>query len=876
MVEAAYSSATGVENLVCAPTTFNSPTQFIDQSKEFLGPFPSWTNLKTVYGAIGDGVADDTQSIQAALNQLSATHVLYIPAGTYRITQTLTITQQEFFAIIGADPNTTRIVWDGPPGGNMFLIDGSTVFRVSRLTFDGSNSAGAAEFISDNSNGYYTTKVELSDQHLANVAYGVFLNPGAETTIERVFFDHNTIDGVLLTSFNDINVFVSDSLFSYCGTGVSNSPGAGSFYVSNSFFDHSATADMQIANTGNFSARHNTSVDSGGSFFAAGVIGKNNAEITLQGNTVIDPVGTAVSIGDTGPLMLIDNVFRTQNVAGPVVTGFDNSTTPPAAFSFGNIYTASQPLAQYYGPVLSYDDSTVDASSIPTPAIPDQVYIPESQGRRVFEVTGGDDVAIQAAIDAAARSGAVKPIVHLPLGTYLINETLTLPANSDIQLVGDEVNATHLFWSGSGGTAPMLSIPSALATVSNLTLQAVNVQAPRDGLLMQIPDQPDTRIVGDQLLLQGGNGTSVLSDGVEHATLDFSSLYTAGNVAGIAVSGGPFRNSGEATLGRVDYLSGSIQADDDQGVSMSVGQNGRLLVQDNWHDGGQTGPYNFQLTDSGTLTEQEGGVFAGPKPFVLDNFSGDVTLMGLQFIGGFDISASTNHANVLVMGMASEGYPFVDVQGSDLVTVADVLDGAYYSGYGGYQQSPSTSVDVKWLRHMLGQVRAETAVPLAGATTPVIHLDRVQILGMENALHFVPASQPPEHYFTFENSQGDFLADGESCVYTSPTSSDDATTHWALEWAGEGDFMLVPADQQQGSGAASAMQDASGNWVISVGPLTPDYQQHWNVQLGGDGLFRLINRGTGLSLAAGSTGNPCATVTGQPNPTSAEWTIVAH
>src|ERR1039457_6284629 len=60
---------------------------------EFVGPFPSWANVKTEFGAVGDGRADDTAAIQKALetvrSQSFAKKVLYFPASTYRITATL-------------------------------------------------------------------------------------------------------------------------------------------------------------------------------------------------------------------------------------------------------------------------------------------------------------------------------------------------------------------------------------------------------------------------------------------------------------------------------------------------------------------------------------------------------------------------------------------------------------------------------------------------------------------------------------------------------------------------------------------------------------------------------------------------------------------
>ncbi|HZU34809.1 MAG TPA: glycosyl hydrolase family 28-related protein, partial [Gemmataceae bacterium] len=116
--------------------------------EEFIGPFPSWRNLKRDYGARGDGQADDTTALQKALDDLvkhERSCVLYIPQGTYRLTRTVkTIrkvhTDCQGVAIIGADPATTILKWDGRQGGTLFQWD-AWYSKISRLTLDGSGRA---------------------------------------------------------------------------------------------------------------------------------------------------------------------------------------------------------------------------------------------------------------------------------------------------------------------------------------------------------------------------------------------------------------------------------------------------------------------------------------------------------------------------------------------------------------------------------------------------------------------------------------------------------------------------------------------------------------------------------------------------------------
>ncbi len=103
------------------------PLFTLAQAEEFYGSFDSWTNIKQAYGAVGDGVQDDTQAFQKALDDLgnnTLSPVLYIPNGIYRITATLKMKTRLHIAIFGEDPLHTIIKWDGPDGGKMFLLNG--------------------------------------------------------------------------------------------------------------------------------------------------------------------------------------------------------------------------------------------------------------------------------------------------------------------------------------------------------------------------------------------------------------------------------------------------------------------------------------------------------------------------------------------------------------------------------------------------------------------------------------------------------------------------------------------------------------------------------------------------------------------------------
>ncbi len=237
--------------------------------EEFVGPFASWANVETNYGAVGDGVTDDTAAIQTALNALGPTNpTLYLPAGTYRITQTLTLAAQQYVNIIGQDPSTTTIIWDGSSGGTMLYINGVAYSRFDRLTFNGQGNAAVAvdQSKADGTSNYFDTGNEYTDDVFENAGTGLRCgNLGygcAETSMLRDQFFNNTVAGVAMKNFNALDMFIWYSLFQNNAEGVTNALGAGNFHVYNSIFQGSTTADISIGNTGVFNFRNNYSIGS--------------------------------------------------------------------------------------------------------------------------------------------------------------------------------------------------------------------------------------------------------------------------------------------------------------------------------------------------------------------------------------------------------------------------------------------------------------------------------------------------------------------------------------------------------------------------------------------------------------------------------------
>jgi len=362
-------------------------------SDEFAGPFDHWLNIKRDFDAAGDGETDDTKAIQTALDAIQprtrTNSTLYLPAGTYRITETLRLGREghgggdaQGIMIVGEHPDKTLLVWDGKKGAAMLHYSG-WYSRIGRLTFDGAGVAGSAidHF------GPFSTWNEYFDIYFKDVGFGIRAGDSAgiaETAVHRARFIRCSQAGISIQDWNTLDWWIWHSYFEDCRVGVTNVYKAGHFHVYESVFVRSGEADMTMGNTQYFSIRNNTSVDSN-AFFVARPMGAG-AQITLQGNTILRPRGGApIRVGNVGPLLMLDNTI--ESAGGDTAVQLGQATR---FVSLGNRYVSQMPV-RGGGYVINVEDAL--------PVLPGPAPLVE---RRVIGVKrGASSREIQAAINQA-------------------------------------------------------------------------------------------------------------------------------------------------------------------------------------------------------------------------------------------------------------------------------------------------------------------------------------------------------------------------------------------------------------------------------------------------------------------------------------------
>jgi len=434
-------------------------------------PRSDWVNVKGL-GAVGDGAADDTAAIQKALDGVQNGSTIYFPPGTYRVTSTLRITGPLIgVSVIGHGRDTT-LVWDGAPGGSLFLDDGVAESRFVGIQFDGRGKA-AVGFHHDSDHRFET---EVRHQHLAFRGFtnaAVLAEPQdkyalAETTFENCLFE-DCRRGVAFVSFNDYNYTFDGSEFRRCGIAIQCVHG--NFYARNCHFEGSREVDIHSAPEHASSVRRCTSVGSRAFLRYANPV----APMTIQDCQVsgwTSPEGAVTLSG--APVVMFDCVFtggpegqapvRIAKDGQRLIVSENRVEGAPSLIQPGHkgrVYVI--PAGKRRGSLRSARQRFLrDTARVPT-----KVF----DAKRDFGAKGDgrsdDTAAIQKAIDAAREHGR-GAIAYLPTGLYVVTDTLHVTGRD--YAGGGTGFWTRLVWKGAeGGTMIAVHDPQHV-TLENLAV----------------------------------------------------------------------------------------------------------------------------------------------------------------------------------------------------------------------------------------------------------------------------------------------------------------------------------------------------------------------------------------------------------------------
>lgn len=417
-----------------------------------------WVSVKSdiTPAAIGDGIADDTKAIQKALDAMKQGSVVYLPPGTYRITNTLVNRHTDRLlgiALIGHGRDT-KIIWDGNPGGRMLSDAGASYSRYVGLLFDGRGKAAVGLY---HQNGSSSFETEVRHQHLAFLNFtdtGILVEGSpatAEVITENCLFEHCG-RGIACLSFNDYDYTIDGCEFRRCETAIECRHG--NAYVRNCHFEASSSVDILLKPEHGSSVRRCTSVGSK-SFI---VFDNDVSPVTIQDCRVAGWTNVDGAIMISGaPVMLFDCVFtnppgkkppvNVQGLGQRLFVSGNISAMTDAVLPFGLLHRVYDiPQGKRAGSIVSASQSFLKERV----AIPTVVF----DAKRDFGARGngsGDDSApIQKAIDAARTHGK-GAIAYLPTGVYAVKSTLRITGSN--YSVGGSGFRSGLLWKGAAGDA---------------------------------------------------------------------------------------------------------------------------------------------------------------------------------------------------------------------------------------------------------------------------------------------------------------------------------------------------------------------------------------------------------------------------------------
>ena len=515
-----------------------------------------WLNVQTdvTPAAVGDGIHDDTKAIQAALNRVGENVSVYLPPGTYRITQTLILTGPLVGVMIVGHGRTTRIVWDGAKGGRMFWSNGAAYSSYIGLTWDGKNKAA----VGFDHGAKLRFETEIKHQHEAFLNFkecGIRIGHDQKYASAEILYNNclfeNCKTGVALLSFNDYNNTFDGCEFRNCDYGIHDEHG--NFYARNCHFERSRESDFYIGSEHNDSIRRCTSKNS-----RSFVIERQKKEDVVAAVTIQDchvagwtnPSGAVILRG--APILMFDCVFSNPPGSNPFPVNLINPDQYLILSHNKGINTNSLikkaranhiielPDGKRNGVVKSADQSFLKEKV----SVPNKIFDAVKDFGAKGDGKADDTVAIQEAIDAA-RKWSRGAMAYLPSGRYNVTKSIRV-TGKDYTIGGSGfLRRTSIVWKGPEGGVTFSVHDPMNVTMENLTIGHHDLGPMNNAAdIRQTSSGKPSRITYDGIFTYGIYQGKPLKQGMEFVDLPQNAV-----VRGVFVQGNlRLKNCSRATI----------------------------------------------------------------------------------------------------------------------------------------------------------------------------------------------------------------------------------------------------------------------------------------------------------------------------------------
>jgi hypothetical protein len=219
-------------------------------------------NVKgAMFGAVGDGVRDDTGAIQAAIDHCfgaqsephgQAAHrnkVLFFPPGQFKITSPLLLSRVQGGRILGSGRFVTKIV--NQAGSSVFITNGCQYSHFEGMELVGTGGSTVFDLSWDGAVVALQSNT-FADIFFAGGAIGVNIGGGgymgSENLFLNCFWGSNRTAGLVTSNFNALQNTIIGGNFQTCGIGVWILKGSVPLIASVGF-QQSTTCDILLQNS---------------------------------------------------------------------------------------------------------------------------------------------------------------------------------------------------------------------------------------------------------------------------------------------------------------------------------------------------------------------------------------------------------------------------------------------------------------------------------------------------------------------------------------------------------------------------------------------------------------------------------------------------